>query len=96
MKKTTIISLIAVVIIAGGLVWYSVSQNSSQVVKQNNPADNSQAQQASQEQSANIGLSTMPLDTSDAALNQDLQTIDNQLNNLKTDNSAIDQSLNSL
>ena len=36
-----------------------------------------------------------PSDTSDAALNQDLSSVDSQMNGLQSDNTAVDQSLSS-
>ena len=38
---------------------------------------------------------TSPSDTSNAALNQDLSSVDSQMNGLQSDNTAVDQSLSS-
>ncbi len=44
--------------------------------------------------SGNVSGQTSPTDTSDAALNQDLSSLDNQLNGLSSDSASINQSLN--
>lgn len=58
------------------------TQTGSKENQQNMPANNSDAS------------ATSPTDTSDAAIDKDLSSVDNQMNNLNADSGSIDQGLN--
>jgi hypothetical protein len=93
MSKTSKITIGVIIVIIAVIVWFlmagknpvSVQPTSSAPAPQNAPAPASTSSE---------GLSTSPTDTSNAALNQDLTSIDAQLNGLASDSANIDQGLN--
>ena len=75
--------VIILIVIIGGVWWWN-SQSATVIAPatENLPAATSDQ-----------GLSTSPSDSSNAALNQDLNSVDSQINGLNSDNTAVDQSL---
>jgi len=106
MSKTSKIVLwvIVVVIVVGAAVWFFMKPNSAAPVGQGAPAPMPQAAPiaptaptsatGNMPPSAPTGLVTAPTDDSNAALNQDLTSINSQLNGLASDSASIDQGLN--
>ena len=102
MSKTSKIVLwvIVVIVVIGGIVWFVMGQNSaapagqgySAPTSQNNPASPTSPTSATGNTSG--GLSTAPADNSNAALSQDLASIDAQMTGLTSDSASIDQGLN--
>ena len=85
-NKNIIISVIALIIIIIGVVLYNSTHKP--VIKKNvpNPANISRI--------LNGGLNTSPSDSSNAALQNDLNAVNNQLNNLDKDTTNINQLIN--
>ena len=81
--------IIILIIIIGGIWWWNSSQSATAVA----PGVSAATTQTPSTNPADQGLSTSPTDASNAALNQDLNSVDSQMNGLNTDGSAIDQSL---
>jgi cytoskeletal protein RodZ len=92
--------VIILIIIVGGIWWWSSSQSASTAsvtttTTTTTTADNSPAPTTGPAGVTPVeGLSTSPSDDSDAALNQDLNSVGTQLNGLSSDNAAVDAGLN--
>jgi len=80
-NKNIIISVIALLVIIIGIVWYNVANKP--VVKNQLRIHNS----------VDGVLTTSATDTSDTALQSDLNLVNSQLNSLNTDTTNIDQTL---
>lgn len=80
-NKNILISAIVAVIIIIGIAWYNAA---------NKPVVKTQVRNHS---ITNNGLTTSATDTSDAALQSDLNSVNGQLNSLNTDTTNIDQTL---
>ena len=83
-----VIVLIVVVVVVVWLVTAGNSTNSSAPTGQASPAA------APQSGSTSGVLQTSPTDTSNTSLNQDLQSIDSELNGLASDSASVSQGLN--
>ena len=98
MSKTTqtILWVVIAVIVIGG-VWWWVSmgtQNpSASSGTQSNAAQNGQPSVATNNTTGGTSAISAT-DTSDATLNQDLATLDGEMNQLSSDSASIDQGLN--
>lgn len=92
--KTWTTIIIIVVIIVIGWIWY---KNSAGTPSSATQTSTSTAQSTSSDQSATAGAPAMsaPNDTSDAALQADLNSVDGQMTNLNADASNADQGMNS-
>ncbi len=78
-KSTKIVLTVVIIIVVAGILWYvGVGKKAA-----NAPGPN-----------ATSGLSTSDSDTSDAALQKDLTTVDAQMNGLSKDSASVDSSLN--
>lgn len=94
--------VVIVVIVIVAAVWFFMMPNSSAPQGQGTPAPTSQNAPAAPvvqntptpAPAAQGALQTAPTDDSNSALNQDLDTINNQLNGLASDSASIDQGLN--
>jgi hypothetical protein len=84
--KTISLLIILIIIVIIGWLWYG---NSIKV--QAPPTPNTTNSEAV---SAEAGLTTSATDTSNAALQSDLDSVDAQMNGLNTDTTNIDSSLN--
>ena len=84
--KTIILLAILIIIVMVGWLWYGslskVQAPSTPNVTNSEPV------------SADAGLTTSATDTSNAALQSDLNSVDAQMNGLNTDTTNIDSSLN--
>ena len=91
MSKTAknIVGVLVVVVIGVGIVWY-MRHSASAPGGQNGVSD--QPTQGQQSAAAKASLSQ---GSSDADLSQDTSTIDTQMNGLNSDNTSIDQGMNS-
>ena len=92
MSKTAKIVLwvVVLIIVIVVIAWFVISQGTSAPTAptaQNAPATNGAP-------SASGSLSTSPADTSNAALNQDLTSINSELNGLASDSANVNQGLN--
>lgn len=79
--------VIVLIVIIGGAWWWTVSQSPASNVPAGQaaaPAGNNPAAASAQ------GLTTSPSDNSDAALDQDLNSVDAQMNGLQSDTAAVD------
>jgi hypothetical protein len=87
--------VIVAIVVVVAIVWFVMMQNGATPSGQGSsvPAQNVQTSPTGQ---SNIpsGLTTAAKDDSNAALNQDLNSIDSQLNGLSSDSANIDQGLN--
>lgn len=88
--KTWAAIIIVAIIAIIGWVWYKGSSSNS--LYQAPATTASDTSSASTQESTSMSASS---DTSDAALQQDLGSVDSQMNNLSSDQSAADQGLNS-
>ena len=86
--KTVILLVVLIVIVIIGWVWYSMS-NSSTPTTQTTATGVQQSSPAQQSASADAGLTTSPTNTSDAAIQTDLNSVDTQMNNLSADSANI-------
>ncbi len=86
--------IIILIIIIGGVWWWNSSQSATVVAPESNPSVTA-TQTNSAPAAAVSGLQTSPTDTSNTALNQDLNSVDSQMSGLSSDNAAVDQSLSS-
>jgi hypothetical protein len=101
MSKTSKIVLwvIVLIVVVGAIAWFVMGQKGAAPTAQLYPtpaAGNATASPASPTgatETASGGLFTAPTDDSNAALNQDLATINSQLNGLASDSASIDQGL---
>ncbi len=94
--RTVILLIIVIILVILGWLWYGSSNNQNKVMPGNNQVamdQNNTSQNQAVVVSPDVGLTTSPSDTSDAAIQADLASVDSQLNNMKTDTSGIDQSL---
>ena len=80
-----IIWIIVIAIVVGGIWWWYSSSQQTQSSAINNSLQNQNAQ--------NVQPASQK-DTSDAALNSDLSSIDSQMKNLNADSTSVNQSLN--
>ena len=89
------ICVVAIVFIVTGFWWYSSAHQPKKNLQNNITASSTQSQNVPNV-SASVGdkLTTSIKDTSNAALNNDISVIDNQLKNLNTDSVMLDQSFN--
>ena len=89
------ICIVAVVFVVAGIWWFA-SSRTPKSVPQTKATVNSAQSQNTPKASSSVGdkLTTSIKDTSNAALNNDISVIDNQLQNLNTDSVSLDQSLN--
>ena len=94
--KIWTIVIIAIVVIAGGWMWFANSSGSSNTAAvppvQNNVVQEQQTTNQPVSEPTGASAST---DTSNAALEQDMNAVDNQINNINTDNSNAAAGLNS-
>lgn len=88
--KVTVWIIVIIVVVAGIWWWYSSAHQQNVAV--NLPTQNVQNSQPSATTPV-AGLATSPKDSSDAALNTDLSTIDNQMKDLNTDSASVNASL---
>jgi uncharacterized membrane protein affecting hemolysin expression len=80
-----ILFVVIIALIAGGVWWYSSGQNQHDVYTSEQGDTGSSSQTAATISATN---------TSNEALDQDVLTINAQLNNLSNDSASIDQSFN--
>ncbi len=85
---------VVVVIILGLIVWWYAGSNGSQPAPVA-PVAQTQADQVASASAAAAavpvaGLSTSAKDTSDAALDKDLSSVNTQINGLSADNASVD------
>jgi hypothetical protein len=92
--STVVVWAVIVIIVVVAIVWFVMGQNGAAPSAPAYPAPTSQNAPAANVPSATGGLTASPSDTSNAALNQDLTDINNQLNGLASDTASIDQGLN--
>lgn len=93
-SKTWLGVIVVAVIVIVGWIWYANSSSNSYSpapVSQNNVVPN---QPAANQVSVSTGTSA-PGDSSNAALQQDMSAVDNQLNGINTDTSNATGGLNS-
>lgn len=88
-SKTIIIIIVIIVVLIG--IWLIMKPSSSDQSMQNSSGQ-SQAQNTDNGTiNDNNGLTTSPTDNSDAALNQDLNSVDGQMSGLDSDNANANQ-----
>lgn len=78
--------IVVVLLIIGLLIWGGNKSDDSMSGAQEDEVQTTQSSSTSQ--TGDTGLSTSPSDSSNAALQQDLNSVDTQINNLNTDLSA--------
>lgn len=90
-KTVKIVLWVIILIIVVVVVWLVMAGNST-----NNAVPAGQASPVAVPPSTSTSgvLQTSPTDTSNASLNQDLGSIDAQLNGLASDSASVDQGLN--
>lgn len=86
--KTIVALIVLIVVVIVGWVWYGMSNNAptqTPVVQSSAPV------QENTYVPADAGLTTSASDSSDAALQSDLDSVNTQMNSLNTDTSSISQ-----
>jgi len=81
MKTTAIIIIVIIVVLLAALIWYF---NAAPAPTENQPTGQGGPQQ-NEKGAQNSSLSTSPSDSSEPALDKDIQTVNNGLNDLQTD-----------
>ena len=92
--KTIILLVILIVIIIVGWLWYGMWNSAPAPVPQASNTNSVQSQQSASAINADGGLTTSASDTSDAALESDLNSVDTQMSASNADNASVNQSLN--
>ena len=98
--KTSVLLIILIIIVIAGWLWYGASMNTTST-KALESADHQIQDQTATQQSAAVqnavssdgSLTTSATDTSDAALQSDLDSINVGMNNLNSDNTNVNQSI---
>ncbi len=95
MSKTSkvIVWIIVIVIVVVAIVWFSARKSSAPSAPSGAVAPTSTSA-AGGAVTGPGALQTSPTDNSNAALNQDLTSVANQMNGLASDTASIDQGLN--
>ena len=95
--KIIIALVVVIAIVAIGWIWYGGGSNSvnstATTITQPSVSTNNQTASAQNSVSPDAGLTTSASDTSDTALQSDLNSVDGQMNGLNSDNASVDQSL---
>ena len=81
--KAIVALIILIILVIIGWLWYGMSSSQSVTTSLTSGTQNVAA----------AGLTTSPSDTSDAALQSDVTTVDSQMNGLNSDTANIDQSI---
>ena len=92
MSKTVkiIVWVVVVIIAGGGIWWWMASQNSALPVVNNTPASGAAAATSTPNSAPS---SSYPQGASDQSINQDMTSLDAQINGLSSDNASVTQSL---
>jgi cytoskeletal protein RodZ len=93
MSKTgkIILWIVIVLIIVGGIWWWVVSQSNVAMAPSNN---NMPANTTSTANSSSAASTSYPQGDSDQSINQDMVSVNSQLNGLSSDNASVTQSMN--
>lgn len=86
-KTWTAIIVVIVLVIIGWLIWGNKGSNSPSTGAPANGVSTNAGE------SPNAGLTTAPADSSNAALQTDLNSIDSQMSGLNNDSANVDQSV---
>lgn len=86
-KKSKILTIIVIIIVLISVIWlwYHNSQNQNYI---------SQQQTELNTQNASSVVPTLTQGTSDTAISQDINSLDQQLNGVSSDTASVNQSLN--
>jgi len=91
-KSKVVLGVVVAVVVIGGLAWWSMGQQgggSPAGISQNNPgAAAPQPAPAPAQQQVTAQSAT------NASMNQDLSSMDNQMKGLSSDSASVDQSMN--
>jgi hypothetical protein len=85
--RTVILLIIVIIIVIAGWVWYGSSNAPAPVNSVNSPVTTNQSS------GSQAVANTATIDTSDLALQNDLNSADAQLSAINTDAAAVDQSM---